>query len=62
MEEKVMVEITRSKCPDGWNYYLIVSKFYLGVWMAIDYKQKEDIKSMKRANEVKKELLEHYKE
>ena len=57
----IEVLITRTKYPDGWNYYLTVSKFFMGVWMAIDYKQKETILSRKRANEVKKEIIKQHK-
>lgn len=60
MPIKVKVEITRTKYPDGWNYYLNVQKFQFGVWMAIDYKQTETILSLKRANEVKEELIKQY--
>lgn len=60
--EKIKIEITRTKYPDGWNYYLTVLKLYLGVWMAMDYRQAETILSRKRANEVKKEIIEAHKE
>jgi hypothetical protein len=64
MSEKVKIEIARAKYPDGWNYYLTVLKYYgetIG-WVVVDGAQKETILSRQRAEEVKKELLEQYKD
>lgn len=58
----VKVDITKHLYPDGWNYYLLLQKYYgpdLG-WVVIEGAQKETILSQKKANEVKKELIKKH--